>query len=199
MHLLISLYSPPTVYTVLPYIFGPLLFSEPSNPECCSKLTNPVLFWHPSHASRNCSLLISPRDVALRLFIACSTTPETQRPTFLDTFFIKFQTKNHFLWDPANGCSTCKLLSPTHPHDGPHHPQLGNLLGALSNWVELQNNAAPNDTVIYSTVGYHAITMPQDPKVLREDRLNSLACLLAVGIDPKRSILFLQDQVRIIS
>ncbi|KAG9050805.1 Tryptophan--tRNA ligase, mitochondrial [Tulasnella sp. UAMH 9824] len=37
--------------------------------------------------------------------------------------------------------------------------------------------------------------MPQDPKVLREDRLNSLACLLAVGIDPKRSILFLQDQI----
>ncbi|KIO18588.1 hypothetical protein M407DRAFT_157546, partial [Tulasnella calospora MUT 4182] len=74
-------------------------------------------------------------------------------------------------------------------------PHLGNLLGALSNWVELQNNAAPNDTVIYSTVGYHAITMPQNPKVLREDRLNSLACLLAVGIDPKRSILFLQDQI----
>ncbi|KAG8984015.1 Tryptophan--tRNA ligase, mitochondrial, partial [Tulasnella sp. 427] len=76
-------------------------------------------------------------------------------------------------------------------------PHLGNLLGALSNWVELQNNAAPSDTVIFSTVGYHAITMPQDPKVLREDRLNALACLLAVGVDPKRSILFLQDQSKL--
>jgi tryptophanyl-tRNA synthetase len=61
--------------------------------------------------------------------------------------------------------------------------------------VDLQNSAEKDDKVIYSIVGYHAITMPQDPKTLREDRMNALAYLLAVGIDWKRSILFHQDQV----
>ncbi|KAG9030219.1 Tryptophan--tRNA ligase, mitochondrial [Tulasnella sp. JGI-2019a] len=74
-------------------------------------------------------------------------------------------------------------------------PHLGNLLGALSNWVELQNSAAPGDVVLYSTVGYHAITLPQDPQILLADRRNVLASLLAVGLDPKRSIIFPQDQV----
>lgn len=74
-------------------------------------------------------------------------------------------------------------------------PKLGNLLGALSNWVHLQNTAQPTDEVFYSTVGYHAITLPQDPKVLREDRRNALASLLAIGLDPKKSVIFPQDQV----
>ncbi|KAG8897848.1 hypothetical protein FRB99_007873 [Tulasnella sp. 403] len=74
---------------------------------------------------------------------------------------------------------------------------LGNYLGALSNWVAMQNTAAPIDTVIYCSVGYHAITLPQDPKALLEDRMNTLASLLAIGIDPQRSILFHQDQSKL--
>ncbi|KAG8853362.1 Tryptophan--tRNA ligase, mitochondrial [Tulasnella sp. 330] len=74
-------------------------------------------------------------------------------------------------------------------------PHLGNLLGALSNWVDLQDSAQPGDTVLYSTVGYHAITLPQNPEVLLADRRNLLASLLAVGLDPKKSIIFSQDQV----
>lgn len=72
--------------------------------------------------------------------------------------------------------------------------KLGNLLGALSNWVDLQNDAKPGDTVIYSTVGYHAITMPQDPETLRRDRRNSIAALLAIGLDVNKSIIFPQHQ-----
>jgi len=75
-------------------------------------------------------------------------------------------------------------------------PHLGNYLGALSNWVELQRTASEDDTLIFSVVGLHAITVPQDPSQLRKDRLNAVASLLAIGIDPKRSILFHQDEVR---
>jgi tryptophanyl-tRNA synthetase len=44
-------------------------------------------------------------------------------------------------------------------------------------------------------VGWHALTLPQDPKILSDSRMDMLATLLAIGIDPKRSIVFHQDQV----
>ncbi|KAI0668347.1 tryptophanyl-tRNA synthetase [Trametes maxima] len=73
-------------------------------------------------------------------------------------------------------------------------PHLGNLLGALLNWVKLQREAAPEDKLIYSIVGWHALTLPQDPKELSVARSDMLAVLLAVGLDPKRSIIFHQDK-----
>ena len=73
--------------------------------------------------------------------------------------------------------------------------KLGNLLGALLNWVDLQRNAAPEDRLVFSIVGWHALTLPQDPETLRASRRDMLAVLLAIGIDPKRSILFHQDEV----
>ncbi|KIM87337.1 hypothetical protein PILCRDRAFT_3829 [Piloderma croceum F 1598] len=73
-------------------------------------------------------------------------------------------------------------------------PHLGNYLGALSNWVKLQKTAAPEDELLFSIVGWHALTLPQDPKTLSDSRMDMLATLLAIGIDPKRSILFHQDQ-----
>ncbi len=45
-------------------------------------------------------------------------------------------------------------------------------------------------------VGWHALTLPQDPKALSASRWDMLATLLAVGLDPKRSVIFHQDQVR---
>ncbi|CDO71913.1 hypothetical protein BN946_scf184940.g60 [Trametes cinnabarina] len=72
-------------------------------------------------------------------------------------------------------------------------PHLGNLLGALFNWVKLQREAAPEDKLIYSIVGWHALTLPQDPKALSAARSDMLAVLLAVGLDPERSIIFHQD------
>ncbi|KAF8352212.1 hypothetical protein F5887DRAFT_1277883 [Amanita rubescens] len=74
-------------------------------------------------------------------------------------------------------------------------PHLGNYLGALSNWVKLQNNAQPGDELIFAVVGWHALTLPQNPKDLSACRRDALAAILAIGIDPNRSILFHQDQV----
>ncbi|KAF8510335.1 tryptophanyl-tRNA synthetase [Gautieria morchelliformis] len=74
-------------------------------------------------------------------------------------------------------------------------PHLGNYLGAIQNWVKLQNTSTPQDTLIYSIVGWHALTLPQDPAELYEAKFETLASLLALGIDPKRSIVFSQDDV----
>lgn len=77
--------------------------------------------------------------------------------------------------------------------------QLGNYLGALSNWVKLQNNAQAGDELFFSVVGWHALTLPQNPQELAVCRRDSVAALLAVGIDPNRSILFHQDQVSVLA
>ncbi|KAJ6630304.1 hypothetical protein B0H10DRAFT_1774785 [Mycena sp. CBHHK59/15] len=71
-------------------------------------------------------------------------------------------------------------------------PHLGNYLGALSNWVRMQKEN-PQDKLIFSIVGWHALTLPQNPKELAASRRDMLAVLLAIGIDPKRSIVFHQD------
>ncbi|THH31872.1 hypothetical protein EUX98_g2310 [Antrodiella citrinella] len=73
-------------------------------------------------------------------------------------------------------------------------PHLGNYLGALINWVRLQQDSRPEDELIFSIVGWHALTLPQDPRELSRSRRDALAVLLAIGIDPKRSILFHQDE-----
>ena len=74
-------------------------------------------------------------------------------------------------------------------------PHLGNYLGALQRWVELQNDATAATTLIYSLVDLHAITIRQDPAQLRQWRNDSFAMLLAVGLDPARSIIFHQSAV----
>ena len=68
---------------------------------------------------------------------------------------------------------------------------LGNYLGALKQFVELQDD----HECIYCIVDMHAITVPQDPKELREHILDVAALYLAVGIDPKKSIVFVQSDV----
>jgi tryptophanyl-tRNA synthetase len=62
--------------------------------------------------------------------------------------------------------------------------------------VKLQGDAAPRDELIFSVVGWHALTLPQDPKQLASARMDMLAVLLAIGINPDRSIIFHQDHVR---
>jgi tryptophanyl-tRNA synthetase len=75
-------------------------------------------------------------------------------------------------------------------------PHLGNYLGALQRWVQQQNEAHLDTTNIYSLVDLHAITVKQDPAQLRQWRKESLAVLLAVGLDPSKSTIFFQSQVR---
>ena len=69
--------------------------------------------------------------------------------------------------------------------------QLGNLLGALRHWVTDQNEA---DT-IFCVVDLHALTVPQDPAELRARTLELAQLLIAIGIDPHRSTLFVQSHV----
>lgn len=69
--------------------------------------------------------------------------------------------------------------------------QIGNYLGALKNWVKLQDDY---DT-IYCVVDLHAITAPYDPAEFQRDRLEAAKVLIAVGIDPQRSLFYFQSQV----
>src|SRR5271156_2877082 len=62
-------------------------------------------------------------------------------------------------------------------------PHLGNYLGALRNWVSLQNSLPAAATIIYSVVDLHAITVPQNPENLRRDKDEMWYSLYAVGVD----------------
>ena len=68
---------------------------------------------------------------------------------------------------------------------------LGNYLGAIKNWIALQDDFE----CIYCVVDLHAITVPQEPAVLRRAIREVAACLIASGINPEKSILFNQSRV----
>ena len=70
---------------------------------------------------------------------------------------------------------------------------IGNYIGAIKNFVDLQNSGEYN--AYYCIVDLHAITIPQIPKELRKNTLDVLALYLAVGIDPEKSTLFIQSHV----
>jgi tryptophanyl-tRNA synthetase len=69
---------------------------------------------------------------------------------------------------------------------------LGNFIGAIREWVEGQDRADPS---IYCIVDLHAITVDYDPAELRERVYDTLAVLMAAGLDPERCILFRQGDV----
>ena len=68
---------------------------------------------------------------------------------------------------------------------------IGNYLGAIKQWVEMQKSYR----VFIAVVDYHAITVPQEPKKLYENTLKTAGLLIACGIDPQKSVLFLQSHV----
>ncbi|MDR3296529.1 MAG: tryptophan--tRNA ligase [Clostridiales Family XIII bacterium] len=68
---------------------------------------------------------------------------------------------------------------------------IGNYIGALRQFVELQEE----NECVYCIVDLHAITVPADPALLRENTLDVAALYLAVGIDPKKNIIFVQSDV----
>lgn len=68
---------------------------------------------------------------------------------------------------------------------------IGNYLGALKNWVVLQDEYES----FFCIVNLHAITLPQDPKVLRQKTLDLARIYLAAGIDPEKSTVFIQSDV----
>ena len=81
-----------------------------------------------------------------------------------------------------------RVLSGVQPTGALH---LGNWLGAIRNWVDLQHK---HDTFV-CVVDLHAITVPHDPARLAEDTLSTAALYLACGIDPKVSTVFVQSHV----
>ncbi|EPE07055.1 tryptophanyl-trna synthetase [Ophiostoma piceae UAMH 11346] len=78
-------------------------------------------------------------------------------------------------------------------------PHLGNYLGAMQRWVQLQHEAASDPTakLYYSVVDLHALTSvtASTPSSLLQHRRETLAALLAVGLDPDRCVLFYQSSV----
>ena len=82
-----------------------------------------------------------------------------------------------------------RVLSGIQPtHDSFH---LGNYLGALKQWVDLQQS----HDAFYCVVDLHALTVETDPKLLEKRTLISAAQLIAIGIDPKICTLFIQSHV----
>ena len=72
---------------------------------------------------------------------------------------------------------------------------LGNYLGAIRNWVRMQDAMDDGSQCLFFLADLHAISMPHDPAELRKGTLEMAAALTACGIDPARSILFNQAQV----
>ena len=81
-----------------------------------------------------------------------------------------------------------KIFSGVQPSGVLH---LGNYLGAIKQFVELQNSS--DNECIFCVVDLHAITVPQEPKILKEKILEVAALYLACGIDPAKSTIFVQS------
>ena len=82
------------------------------------------------------------------------------------------------------------IFSGTAPSGNIH---IGNYLGAIKQWVEMQNTGEYQN--IFCVVDEHAITVPQDPAKLRSKILEVFTLYLALGIDPEKSIIFVQSSV----
>lgn len=95
--------------------------------------------------------------------------------------------------DPAPTTSSesrrLRVFSGIQPTGSTH---LGNYLGALKNWEKLQDDY----DAVYCMVDLHALTTPKEPGEVRRGTLDIAKMLLAIGIDPDRSILFAQSHVR---
>ena len=78
-----------------------------------------------------------------------------------------------------------KIFSGVQPTGNLH---LGNYLGAIKNFVELNSNN--NNECIFCVVDLHAITVKQEPKELKNNIRETVATFIASGIDPKKSIIF---------
>ncbi|KAK4169222.1 mitochondrial tryptophan--tRNA ligase [Cladorrhinum sp. PSN259] len=81
-------------------------------------------------------------------------------------------------------------------------PHLGNYLGALQQWKRMQDDAASSSStsqsstkLIFSIVDLHAITIPKPSAILRQQKREMLAALLAIGLDPSLATIFYQSSV----
>jgi tryptophanyl-tRNA synthetase len=82
-----------------------------------------------------------------------------------------------------------RVFSGMQPTGGGAH--LGNLIGAFSNWVAMQDEYE----TIYCVVDLHAMSAPYEPRELSESRIRLAKMIIAAGVDPKRSLLYYQSEV----
>ena len=82
-----------------------------------------------------------------------------------------------------------RIFSGIRPTGGLH---IGNYLGAVKQWIELENS----NECVFCIVDLHAITTPYDPKELQKNILDTTAVYLAAGINPEKSVIFVQSQVK---
>ncbi len=90
---------------------------------------------------------------------------------------------------PSTPTARPRVVSGIQPTADSFH--FGNYLGALRQWVSLQDDYEP----FFFIADMHAITVDQDPKLLRERCRRAAAQLIATGVDPERSAIFVQSQV----
>jgi len=81
-----------------------------------------------------------------------------------------------------------RIFSGIRPTGGLH---IGNYLGAIKQWIALQEN----NECVFCIVDLHAITTPYAPKELQKNILETTAVYLAAGINPEKSVIFVQSQV----
>jgi tryptophanyl-tRNA synthetase len=72
---------------------------------------------------------------------------------------------------------------------------LGNYLGAIKNWIELQNKVSEGGQAIFAVVDYHGITTPFDPKHYHEQVMDVVLDYLAAGVNPEKALLIRQSKV----
>ncbi|MCX6720907.1 MAG: tryptophan--tRNA ligase [Candidatus Staskawiczbacteria bacterium] len=82
-----------------------------------------------------------------------------------------------------------RIFSGIRPTGGLH---IGNYLGAIKQWISLQES----NECVFCIVDLHAITTPYDPKELQKNILDTTAVYLAAGINPEKSVIFVQSQVK---
>src|SRR3569833_1409175 len=75
-------------------------------------------------------------------------------------------------------------------------PHLGNYLGALRRWVDLQDQAYASQKLFFSIVDLHALTATLRLRELKQMKWQTLAMLLAIGLDPEKCTIFFQSSVR---
>ena len=78
-------------------------------------------------------------------------------------------------------------------------PHLGNYLGALRPWLQLQNESSPATKLFFSIADLHAITVPQNRDRLRLWKRETLTSLLALGLNPQRCVIFHQSHVSLLT
>ena len=71
---------------------------------------------------------------------------------------------------------------------------LGNYIGAVDNWHRMQSDA--NNKCLFALADLHTITVRQDPKNFHDNAMSFYALLLALGLDPKKSIIYFQSHVK---